>query len=50
VAWSPAHAFKLFGMKFFERPNQEQKNEDTIGEPVEYSVDLNVSEATGLDG
>jgi translocation and assembly module TamA len=50
AAWSPAHAFKLFGMKFFEKPNQEQKNEDTIGEPVEYSVDFDVSEATGLDG
>ncbi|MBN9078062.1 MAG: outer membrane protein assembly factor [Rhizobiales bacterium] len=37
-------------MKFFERPNQEPKNEETVGEPVNYSVDFNVSEATGLDG
>jgi translocation and assembly module TamA len=50
AAWTPAHAFKLFGMKFFERPNQEPKNEETVGEPVNYSVDFNVSEATGLDG
>ncbi|MGN6766349.1 MAG: autotransporter assembly complex protein TamA [Rhizobiaceae bacterium] len=50
AAWSPAYAFKLFGVKFFERPNQEQKNEDTIGEPVVYSVDFNVSNATRFDG
>jgi translocation and assembly module TamA len=50
AAWSPAHAFKLFGMKFFERPNQESKNDETVGEPVEYSVDFNVSPATTLEG
>src|SRR6185312_5258505 len=50
AAWSPAHAFKLFGMKCFERPNQESKNDDTVGEPVKYSVDFNVSQATTLEG
>ncbi len=50
AAWSPAHAFKLFGKTFFERPNQEKKSDDTIGEPVKYSVDFSVASATDMDG
>jgi translocation and assembly module TamA len=43
VAWTPAHAFKLFGMTFFERPNQEKKTDETIGEPENYSVDFTIT-------
>ncbi len=45
---APAHAFEIFGVKFFEKANDE-KPDDVIGEPQRYSVTFTVTGADADD-